>query len=247
MPLSPSIPTSFVPRQPTDTGLRRQHSGANLFLVIASAVCGVAVLAAGATFAYQKYLESVTAADAAKLATAEANIDPSTVEGFVRLRDRLAAATGLLDNHIALSQFLTTLENATLSSVRFDELDLQVADDRSAKVVMTGSAKSFNTLAAQSAALADVPSIKRALFSDFDVDKSGSVTFGLSFDLDPKSILGNPAADIAAAQAKAAGDAAAAAATTTDAGTASTSPAVPIAPPATSPVGTSTPPPPPTP
>ncbi|HEX7651370.1 MAG TPA: hypothetical protein VF439_01475, partial [Candidatus Paceibacterota bacterium] len=193
MPLSPSIPTSFVPRQPTDTGLRKQHSGANLFLVIASVVCGVAVLAAGAIFAYQKYLESVAAADAAKLSAAEQNIDPATVEGFVRLRNRLAAAGGLLDNHVALSQFLTTLENTTLSSVRFDEMDLQLADDRSAKVTMTGSAKSFNTLAAQSAAIADVPSIKRALFSDFDVDKTGAITFGLSFDLDSKSVIGNPA------------------------------------------------------
>jgi len=203
MAISPQIPTSFVPRQPTDAGQRRRRTGANLFLLVSIAILAVAILAAGGTFAYEKYLQSVTTADAAKLATAEANIDPNTVEGFVRLRNRLTAAGGLLDDHIALSQFLTTLEGATLSTVSFDGLNVQVADDRSAKVTMTGTAKSFNSLAAQSAAFANVPTIKRALFSNFDVDKAGLVSFSVAFDLDAKTVIGNPAADAPPAPAMA--------------------------------------------
>lgn len=216
MAISPLIPTSFVPRQPTDAGQRTRRSGANLFLIVSIGILAIAAIAAGGTFGYEKYLQSVNAADAAKLATAKANVNPSTVEDFVHLSDRFASAEGMLDNHIALSQFLDTLESATLSSVRFDDLTVQVADDRSAKVTMTGAAKSFNSLAAQSAAFANTPIIKRALFSDFDVDKTGAVTFSASFDLDSKAVVGNPAAALAAASV-------------TASSSASTTPAVPAA------------------
>jgi hypothetical protein len=63
-----------------------------------------------------------------------------------------------------------------------------VADDRTAAVIMTGVAKTFNSLAAQSSTLAQESKIKRAIFSGFQIQKDNSVKFSLSFDID-KSLV----------------------------------------------------------
>jgi hypothetical protein len=223
MAVSPLIPTSFVPRQPVDAP-RPKQSGADLFLIIALSLFGLAILASGAVFGYQQYLKSVANAKQEKVAEAEKRIDEGTVEGFVDLRNRLTASGALLDNHIALSQFLASLETGTLASVTFDTMTISVSDDRTAAVEMTGSAKSFNALAAESAALTDIPSVKRAIFSGLKVDeKTGAVDFSLSFGLDQKGVIGNPAALLGA-------PAALPAATTTPAAVSSSTPPVPSAP-----------------
>jgi hypothetical protein len=227
MAVSPLIPTSFVPRQPVDAP-RPKQSGADLFLIVALSVFGLAILASGAVFGYQQYLKSVANAKQEKVAAAEKRIDEGTVEGFVDLRNRLIAADALLDNHIALSRFLGALETGTLASVGFDTMTVTVSDDRSAAVEMTGSAKSFNALAAESAALADIPSVKRAIFSGLKVDdKTGAVDFSLSFGLDQKGVIGNPAALLAAPVAPPA-----ATTTSSAAAAASSTPAAPPVPPA---------------
>ena len=261
MAVSPMIPTSFVPRQP-DASLRAQRSGANLFLILSLAVLGIALIGSGGIFAYQKYLESVANAKSAKLADAEKRINEGTVKAFVRLRDRLSASKGILAKHVAVSRFMTTLEGATLSTVSFDDMKVTVADDRTASVTMTGSAKSFNSLAAQSAALANVPTIQHALFSDFKINKDNSVSFTLAFDADSSLLIAGAAAAAPVTSAPPAATSTPAKAVTPPAAkpaapTAPATPAAPTAPastapqasptapttPATPPAGSATPPP----
>lgn len=188
MALPPNIPTSFVPKQPVATQPRRKQ--ANGVVYYASLfIAGVAVVGAGVTFGYQKYNESVRDARKAKLQQAEQNINASAVEDFIRLRNRIRAARTMLDNHIYASQFFDVLEGITLQNVRFQSLIFSIADDRTAKIEMHGVARSFNALAAQSAAFASEKRIKRAIFSDITADKNGIVSFSLHADLDPKLLL----------------------------------------------------------
>lgn len=166
---------------------RRQTNGilyyASLFIL------GAALVAAGLTFAYQKYAESVRDARRIKLETVEREISPESVEEFIRLRNRIRAGMTLLDNQVYASQFFDVLEKITLQNVRFQSLIFSVADDRTAKIEMHGVARSFNALAAESAAFASEKYIKRAIFSDITSDKSGAVQFSLKADIDPKLLL----------------------------------------------------------
>lgn len=200
MAIPPTIPTSFVPKQPVNTAARRPKSGSNLFLLISLGIAGISVLAAGGTFGYKLYLENVRTAKAAELEAAEEAINMDTVEDFIRLRNRLVSAQTLLNQHVYLSQFFDVLEANTLQTVRFNSLAISVADDRSAEITMDGVARSFNALAAQSEALATERRIKRAIFSSITVNTNGTVAFKLSAEIDPRLIVSSDSPTPAAAQ-----------------------------------------------
>lgn len=187
--LSPGIPTSFVPKQLSQPGPQRPvRSGTNLFLVVSLCIAGLMLVIAVGTFGYSKLLERKLVGKQADLAAAQAKINENTIDEFVRLRDRLTTGKELLNNHIVLSQFFDSLEKLTLQNVTFEDLKLTVANDRSAKLEMQGSARSFNALAAQSNALAGEKLIKRAIISGITI-KDGLVTFKLTADIDPKLLV----------------------------------------------------------
>jgi hypothetical protein len=179
----PTIPTSFVPKQPLD-GKRHFKTGTNYFLIIALAVLGIAVIASGLAFGYEYYLKSVRTARANDLTAATAAINEDTVEEFVRLRDRLVTAHTLLDKHVVPSRFFLVLDAITLQSVRFSSLEFTVADNGTATIEMEGAARSFNALAAQSAGFAAQKDFKRAIFSDISVNPNNSVSFRLTAEID---------------------------------------------------------------
>ncbi|MBU2103669.1 hypothetical protein KKD81_02545 [Patescibacteria group bacterium] len=196
MAIPPTIPTSFVPKQPVSTGMRRPNSGVNIFLIIAGVVVGIVVFGAAATFGYKLYLENVRDAKAAELQSAKDAINEDTIEGFIRLRNRLESASMLLNQHVYTSQFFDVLEERTLQSVRFSSLTLSTLEDRSAEIQMEGVARSFNALAAQSESFANEKRIKRAIFSSITVNTTGSVSFDLTAELDPKLILASEATPV---------------------------------------------------
>lgn len=187
MALPPTIPTSFVPKQPVATGIR-QKSGTNIFLIGALAVLGLSVIGSAATFGYEFYLKSARDAKAAELALAQQSVDIDVVESFIRLRDRLAPVDDILNEHVTLSEFFDTLEVRTLQNVRFNNMSITVANDRTAEIETEGVARTFNALAAQSAALAGEKRIKRAIFSGISVNDNGTVSFTLTASLDPRLI-----------------------------------------------------------
>lgn len=185
---SPGIPTSFVPKQPVATGPspRYTRSGGNLFMMIASLVLGLSVVAGIGVFAYERYLSGVRDSKQAEVEQVRENINSEVVEDFIRTRDRFSAAQGLLNEHVAASQFFDLLEALTLQNVRFSGLSFTLSDDRSAKIHMDGTARSFNALAAESSAFASEKRIKRAIFSDITVDPATrNVSFSLDAELAP--------------------------------------------------------------
>ena len=195
MALPPSIPTSFVPKQPVTAAPRHRVSGSNPFLALAYIITGITILGCFAVFGYEYYLQGVAKTKANEVVAAQNQIDQATVTDFVRLRDRFTQAKGLLNSHITFSQFLDVLEARTLVGVRFTALKATVTDDRTARIEMNGVARSFNTLAAQSASFATEKRIKRAIFSGITLNgKDNSVVFSLSADLDPSLVTASPTA-----------------------------------------------------
>lgn len=166
----------------------RQKSGTNIFSILALVLLGVSLAGALATFGYEFYLKSARDTKTAELTAAQQSVDMDAVEDFVRLRDRLVSVETILNEHVMLSEFFDTLEARTLQNVRFSRLSVSVGDDRTAEIETEGVARSFNALAAQSAALAGERRIKRAIFSDISVNTNGTVSFTLTATLDPRLI-----------------------------------------------------------
>ncbi len=191
MAIPPNIPTSFVPKQAIQASSPqtfRRH-GANPINIVAPVILLVAVLAAGAVYGYQEYLGRVKTARAAELTAKEQGINQQAVQEFIRLRDRLSVGNKLLKDHVMLTSFFTKLEAMTLQSVRFRTLSVTIAADKSAEVQMTGEAKSFNALAAQSTAFSSDPDIRRAIFSGVRQNKDGGIDFSLTATLAPNLVV----------------------------------------------------------
>lgn len=137
-------------------------------------------------FLYGSMLNSEQLDTDAQLAQAQAQIDPQTIESFIRLRDRLASGTRLLDGHPAFTIFFDALEAQLPATTRFTALHVAFDPNNVAKLEAAGVAKSFNALAATSETFAKDGRIKNAIFSNISVNKDNSVSFSLTASLDPK-------------------------------------------------------------
>jgi hypothetical protein len=183
---SPVIPTSFVPKQPVRASGRFANSGGNLVLLVSIALLFLSVFSAAGVFAYERFLEGVRDGKKVAVEKAQSAIDAAAVEEFIRTRDRFLASRKVLDEHVAASRFFALLEEVTLANVRFNSLKFTLADDRSASLTMEGVARTFNALAAQSSLLSEKREVKRAIFSDIDVNEdTDTVSFSLSAELSP--------------------------------------------------------------
>jgi Tfp pilus assembly protein PilN len=147
----------------------------------------VFVLAIG-VFVYGRILSNTLVSKDADLAKAEKAIDPDTIQSFVQLRDRLVLSRTLLANHVKLSTFFTALEGLLPTNVRLASLHVTVSDGLMTRIEGTGTAKSFNALAAASTALASDGRIKDVIFSAITVNKDATVSFSVSATLDPKIV-----------------------------------------------------------
>lgn len=197
MALLPTIPTSFVPHAAGNAPHRPTtgFSGfTGAFGFFAYAALGLVFALAIGVFFYGQLLKSNQKSKDAALVEAVKGIDQTTVEEFVRLRDRLTSGNALLGKHVAFSGFFSALERLLPGSVRFTALNLSMNEAGVPKIEGTGVAKSFNALAAASNAFAADGRIKDAIFSNISVNKDGSVSFALSAALDPKIITFSPSA-----------------------------------------------------
>lgn len=170
-----------------------------MFGFIAYIILGIVfVLAIGVFFYGQILLANKSSKDAA-LAEAQAAINPTTIEEFVRLRDRLTLGKTLLASHTAFSGFFSSLGILIPSTVRFSSLHLSLNDKGTVRFEGSGVAKSFNALAATSMTFAQDGRIKDAIFSNIIVDsKDNSVSFVLAASLDSKLVAFSPKESIAA-------------------------------------------------
>lgn len=192
MALSPIIPTSFVPN--SKEAPRRFHTDfGNAFGLFSYTVLFITFALAIGVFFYGRILSNIESSRAASVDAAEKSIDRATIEEFVRLRDRLDSGSKLLANHTVFSGFFALLEKLMPSSFRFTSLHMSLDDARVAKIEGTGAAKSFNALAAASAAFASDGRIKDVIFSNIVVSqKDSSVSFAITASLDPKLTIFEP-------------------------------------------------------
>ncbi len=188
MALPPTIPTSFVPHMGSASPSRARLEPVVFLNVLAYILLGIVCVLALGIFAYERILTSSHTSKEAELSMVQATIDSATIEGFVRLHNRLESSRSLLAAHPAFSKIFSSFEKTLPMKTRFTSLTFAVQEDGTALINGTGIAQSFNVLAATSQMFASDMRIKNAVFSNIRVNKDGSVVFSLSAKVDQKNL-----------------------------------------------------------
>lgn len=181
---------TFIPKAPVlPTGSAKQKRGSfGIVLVISILIFVVSVLLAIFAYSYRAFMTSNVANLEISLNKARAAFEPDTILALKRFNARVNTANTLLSRHIAPTTFFAVLQDLTLQNVRFTKL-AYIFDGASIETVLTGLARSYNSVALQSDLFAKSPYIKNPIFSDLTLDRSGNVTFAVTFNIDPALVL----------------------------------------------------------
>lgn len=178
--------TTFIPKKNLATSkkprTKKSRAQQSLLGVIAMLLFITAILAAGGVFVVRAQMVSQLNSRIESINRAEKAFEPAVILELKRLDLRLAAGTELLDNHIAVSDFLKSLAESTLPDVSFADLSFSYADG-TADVNMSGEARGYQQIAQQSDVFGDNQFIQNHIFSDFALTDTGRISFSLQFTL----------------------------------------------------------------
>ena len=185
------VTTSFIPKESLmqDRSPRPQRRNPFVFLnLIGAGILIITVLAAGGVFLLKSYTEQSIASKRTSLDRQRAAFEPATIEELLRLDKRINASSALLKSHYALTLIFDDLESRTGENVRFKTFKYEPAGPGRFAVSMSGTAKSFNSVAVQSDSFGKSNVVKDPIFSNLNLDPSGNVVFDFGAFVDPVRI-----------------------------------------------------------
>lgn len=133
-----------------------------LVLFIASAVLAVGV------FLYVQYINASATSKLDQLNRAKAAFEPALIAELTRLDDRMRAADEVLSIHIAPSMLFRVLEQLTLQTVAFSNLDFAAQTPNDMTLSMQGIAQSVNSIALEADLLSKSGVISNPIFSNIN-------------------------------------------------------------------------------
>ena len=183
------LQTSFIPKKapvlaPTTFGVRVRS--VNFFGVFSLVVFFLTIGLSALVFFYKANLISLISDMDTTLASAKKSFEPEFINDASRLNARIEGALELLNSHRALSPLFDILENKTLETVRFQDLNFTALKGQEATVSMTGQAQSFNAVALQSDVFGAERSFKDPIFSNFALNERGDVIFNFKTTVMPE-------------------------------------------------------------
>ena len=185
--------TTFIPKKNLSSSRakpaesKKSKAQKSLFGILALLLFVTAVVSTAGVFLYKIRLASVINSRIESINLAEKAFEPSLILELKKLDIRLQAGTNLLNNHVAISDFLTSLGESTLPGVSFSDLTFSGGEEN--QVTMSGLARGYLQIAQQSDIFEDNQYIQNHIFSDFTANDTGRVGFSLEFTLDPELLL----------------------------------------------------------
>lgn len=176
--------TSFIPKKSFDVGPAKPKRGAGIIFTIATLLAIISVVAAGGTFAYERFLESSITRKKEELQKARAAFEPELIRELSHLDTKLKTAKELLSSHLAISGVFDLLEETTLETVRFTDFGYAI-EPTGIRVSLAGVARSFTSVALQSDEFGKSRFIREPVFSGFKLNDRGDVQFNASALIDP--------------------------------------------------------------
>ncbi len=184
--MDPTPQSSFIPKQAMAA---QRNDGVGLVFVLALVIFLLSLFAAGATFGYQKLLESQLAVKSDNLDKSEAAFEPKTIQELGRLDSRLVQTKTLLQRHISPSQIFAFLSTITLERVQLTGLEYTLAADGAATLAISGIADDYSSVALQSDQFGSSKVLHNVIFSGVVANDVGKVTFNVAATLDAPYIL----------------------------------------------------------
>jgi len=190
--MDPTIPTSFIPKRPItsdpiQSSSSSRSSSVGLLTVITVVVVIATAVSFGGVYLYEKRLVSQKSTLQDSINTARDGLGSEFVSDMQRLNARITGVQELLNSHIVVSPIFTALQETTLRSIQYSQFKYDIGTDSVTKapvvkVDLSGTAKSYSTIALQSDAFLESKLIKNPVFSGLTVDdKTGRVEFKLAF------------------------------------------------------------------
>jgi hypothetical protein len=193
--------TSFIPKKPTASAIGgvsapKHAHGASIFMTIATVLFILSLVAAGAVYAWDRYLQSAQNAYKVTLSTREQQFNIDLIEQLKGEKVKIDLARQLLNNHLALSQIFGIIGSLTAENVRFMSMDLTAgkASSDGIKVDLEGYGTSFAAVAFQSDVLNQLDQyglrnvVKNPVLSNPTVGSNNAVSFGFSATIDPSGL-----------------------------------------------------------
>lgn len=122
----------------------------------------------------------------------ESEFEPSLILELRRTAQAIDVGRELLKNHVATSRLLKFIEDNTLPETSFSRFIY-----KDGTLVLSGSARSYASLAQQARVFEESPFLERATFSDFTLGSGGLVNFRAELVIEPELITYTGAAGAA--------------------------------------------------
>jgi len=180
---TPRIQTTFIPKQPlTASPLRRSPIG---FLTLIAVIVFLASASGwGGSFIWRAALDRQVRSLEGSLERVKEAFEPATLNLFIDLDRKFAAAANLLSGHTSLLPLFDHLEELTIRTVRFKDFKFQTLPE-GGQLIMNGLAPDYQTVALQADEFGRSNLLVNPIFYDLDLDQVGNVVFTVQFNLAP--------------------------------------------------------------
>jgi hypothetical protein len=184
-----SFQTSFIPKKSivttTSSTVVRTSSG-GLFTILSAIILVIVGLTAGGLFLYKNFLIKQKAELSSSLLKVKDHFDKDTISELQLFDKRIAASKEILSAHTVFSPVFSLLADLTIPAVQYTRFSESVGD-KGFFVTISGVALDYKSVALQANAFNGSKGryFKDVVFSNLNRDTSGSVSFDLSFSVDP--------------------------------------------------------------
>ena len=192
------IPTSFIPKRPVSTEPVRTSAPKSKMVSIISFLAVIAVIATGLSYGgvylWGTQLASQKIKTDTEINDARNGIGTDFLATTKRLDARISGVQALLGKHIVVTPIFQALQDTTLRNVQYKTFTYAFVPDPKTKgtlveVTLTGTAKSYSTIALQSDAYTKSSLIRNPIFSNLTVDdKTNAISFKLVFTVLPSAL-----------------------------------------------------------
>jgi len=183
--------TTFIPKKNLVNVKKVESKSArsrrSLLGILALLLFVTAIVSTAGVFLYKIQLAAVVNSRIDSINRAEKAFEPAVILDLKKLDIRLRAGTDLLEQHVAISDFLISLGEATLPEISFSDLSFQYNENGS-EVTMGGEARGYLQIAQQSDIFEVNSYIQNPIFSNFTKTETGRITFSLQYTLNPELI-----------------------------------------------------------
>ena len=201
----PPTGPSFIPKQnPVKIAQRGATRQVYIFTIISYVLLIAALLAAAGVYLYDRYSKRVLSNEVQNLSTAIASFNQDDMDRVIELDERLRAAENQIKARVSLRAVLMVLENATIDTVQFSNLDLSRTTDNEIEVKANINTDSFDSVlfqrriyeAASDIASVKVRDVKMNFAKDGDTnttaEKSSTVNFSATFAVNDDAVRVDP-------------------------------------------------------